>query len=584
MIKAVRSDNNSFKEVHFREGFNVVLAERTKESTSKDSRNGLGKTTLIEIIHFCLGASAKPNECLRVKELEGWTFMLDITLRGKDYTIYRNIKDFAKIKIEGDISTWPIKPDYDKNEKAYIMKTAEWNSLLGYLMFDSPIEDSREQYKPSFRSLISYFARRGVGAFHDPFKHYSQQKEFDVQVNNAYLLGLNWEYASEFQVLKDKEHTLQELKKASNQGLLAGFIGSLGDMEAERVRLEDEVNTSEDQLKTFKVHPQYYSVYEEANGLHKEIQEIKNKYAINTHILSKYEESIKEEKDVSADNVKQIYKEAGLIFPESVVKKIKDTLEFHKTIVHNRKDYLKSEIARIKREIEQQKYQIETLSNKRAELLGILKTHGALDEYSMLQNRVVTLRQQLEEVKNRIKNLEAFEEGKSTLKIEKEELLQKTHRDYQERKIQLDNARKLFNKNSESLYSEPGTLSIDIKDTGYKFKVDIKRARSQGIGYMKVFCYDLTLIQLRSNHADMPGFLIHDSTIFDGVDERQIAKAIELAASEAQGKGFQYICTLNSDIVPYNDFSEKFRNEFNRFVCIKLTDATEDGGLLGFRF
>ena len=241
-------------------------------------------------------------------------------------------------------------------------------------------------------------------------------------------------------------------------------------------------------------------------------------------------------------------------------------------------------MTRIKREIEQQKYQIENLSNKRAELLGVLKTHGALDEYTLLQNRVVASRQQLEEVKNKIKNLEAFEEGKSTLKIEKEELLQKTHRDYQERKVQLDNARKYFNKNSESLYSEPGTLSIDIKDVGYKFKVDIKRARSQGISYMKVFCYDLTLIQLRSNHADMPGFLIHDSTIFDGVDERQIAKALELAASEAQAKGFQYICTLNSDIVPYNDLSEKFRNEFDRFVCTKFTDATDNGGLLGVRF
>lgn len=29
-----------------------------------------------------------------------------------------------------------------------------------------------------------------------------------------------------------------------------------------------------------------------------------------------------------------------------------------------------------------------------------------------------------------------------------------------------------------------------------------------------------------------PGFLIHDSTIFDGVDERQRAEALEIAASE----------------------------------------------------
>ena len=104
MIKAVRCDQPSFKEIKFKKGFNVVLAERTEDSTDKDSRNGLGKTTLIEIIHFCLGASTRLNKGLRVKELENWTFILDLTLRGNDYTIYRNTKDFSKVRIDGDFS------------------------------------------------------------------------------------------------------------------------------------------------------------------------------------------------------------------------------------------------------------------------------------------------------------------------------------------------------------------------------------------------------------------------------------------------------------------------------------------------
>ena len=55
MIIAVRSNMPSFNEIELKPGFNVVLADRTKESTKRDSRNGLGKTTLVEIIHFCLG-------------------------------------------------------------------------------------------------------------------------------------------------------------------------------------------------------------------------------------------------------------------------------------------------------------------------------------------------------------------------------------------------------------------------------------------------------------------------------------------------------------------------------------------------
>jgi len=57
MIRSITADKSSFKSIKFENGLNVVLADRTKESTKKDSTNGLGKSTLLEIIHFCLGSN-----------------------------------------------------------------------------------------------------------------------------------------------------------------------------------------------------------------------------------------------------------------------------------------------------------------------------------------------------------------------------------------------------------------------------------------------------------------------------------------------------------------------------------------------
>ena len=581
MIRAVRCDQESFKEVTFKKGFNVVLAQRTEESTEKDSRNGTGKTSLIEIIHFCLGSTIKPGNTLRAKELEDWTFILELTLRGKEYTVYRNTLNRSHIKIKGDFSNWPIKPLYNDKEDAFIMKVRDWTSVLGYMMFDLPITDKK--YTPTFRSLISYFIRRGVNAFQSPFKHFPQQKEWDIQVNNTYLLGLNWEYAAEFQILKDRENTLEILKEAAEQGILTGFIGSLGELEAERVRLEEKTNESERQLAAFKVHPQYYDIEEEANRLTREIHEITNKYTLNRQILHEYENSVAEEEDVPIERVEQIYNEAGLTFSDRVTETLSTVMDFHNKVIENRKNYLQSEIARLLKEIEEQKFKIRSLSNKRSRLFTILRTHGALEEYSELQNRVTDLKQQLEEIKNRVENLKKFEEGKSSLDIERQSLLQKARRDFEERKTQRGRAISLFDRNSERLYSEPGILSLNIAKNGYKFNVDIKRARSQGIGYMKVFCYDLMLIQLRAHYQDMPGFLIHDSTIYDGVDERQIAASMELAADEAEKTGFQYICAINSDCVPYRDFSDNFKDKFDNYTRIELTDK-EDGCLFGIRF
>jgi len=257
-----------------------------------------------------------------------------------------------------------------------------------------------------------------------------------------------------------------------------------------------------------------------------------------------------------------IYENAGLIFPDSINKHLEEVLVFHRTIVKNRKEYLNSEIARITAEVLNQDVKIESLTSERAKILEILETHGALDEYSKLLNTLLQLKQKLEKIQSSIENLTKFEDGISNLKIEKEKLLQKIRKDFQEREVQRESAIRYFDNNCEKLYSEPGTLSIEPTESGYKFKVEIKRAKSDGVGRMKVFCYDLMLIQIWSRYQDMPGFLIHDSTIFDAVDERQVAKAMELAAEEAENKGFQYICTINSDKVPYGEFTEGFTNKF----------------------
>ena len=64
MIVEVGANRDTFKSIKFGPGFNVVLAERTEESTHKDTRNGLGKTTLLNIIHFCMGSTEKPKKGL----------------------------------------------------------------------------------------------------------------------------------------------------------------------------------------------------------------------------------------------------------------------------------------------------------------------------------------------------------------------------------------------------------------------------------------------------------------------------------------------------------------------------------------
>lgn len=99
---------------------------------------------------------------------------------------------------------------------------------------------------------------------------------------------------------------------------------------------------------------------------------------------------------------------------------------------------------------------------------------------------------------------------------------------------------------------------------------------------MQVYCFDLDLITLWSRKERGPGFLVHDSHLFDGVDERQRVSALQLSAEYAAVEGFPYIVTLNSDETPKQLPDGSVVEDF--VLPERLTDHGDDDGLFGLRF
>lgn len=581
MIHSITADKETFKKIYFMEGFNVILAERKEEATKKDSRNGLGKSTLIEIIHFCLGGNK--SETLGKKQLNNWTFTMELDLDGKRYFVSRNTSDENKILVDGDCSTWAIKPSLEEKTGKRFYSRNEWTKVLGNLVFNLQLI-YKTKYNPTFRSLISYFVRKNgqSGAFLNPFQQYKTQMEWDIQVNNAYLLGLGWEYASQWQVLKDKQKVIAQIKEGMETGIISNMIGNIGELEAQKIRLEDKLRREKEELTGFKVHKQYEQIEDDANEITKLIHQKVNQNVDDKRLLEHYNSSLEEESDAKPEQVTKVYEETGLVFPENVTKKINEVLEFHKKIVSNRKEFLTSEINRIQRSIKNRDEEIKKLSSRRSDLMYTLQTHGALEEYLQLQTNHQNTIASLKDISQKLENLKKIEEGKSSLILEQESLWKKANLDLEDRRAQKELAILTFNAFSEKLYKAPGNLSINIEKTGYKFDISIERSGSHAIGNMEIFCYDLMLANLWAKQMKSSPFLVHDSIIFADVDERQKALALQLAESESRTQKFQYICTMNSDTVPRNDFDPDFN--FDKYVRVTLTDAQEDGGLLGIRF
>ena len=302
MILGVRANRSSFVPVRFTPGLNLVVAERTAESTPKDTRNGLGKSTLIDIIDFCLGARVTRGRGLAIEPLRRWEFTLDLSLAGNNISIKRSVDDPSVLIVTGLERTSADLPHANLfGERSF--RSEEWRAFLGCRAFPSSAERPELEYVPTFRSLISYFVRTGKDAYAVPFRHARQQSPWNVQLSIAYLLGLNWEFVSRLQELKDRERTLQALVNAIDSGAIDFAFGSIGELEAERIQFETQFEREFRALESFRVHSQYESIEYQVNQNTAAIHRLTNDNIADRRRLDRYRESVANEDAPSDDAI-----------------------------------------------------------------------------------------------------------------------------------------------------------------------------------------------------------------------------------------------------------------------------------------
>ncbi|MHC0055445.1 ABC-three component system protein [Actibacterium sp. D379-3] len=585
MIHTITSDLDSFKALTFAPGLNILLAEKSADATDRQSRNGAGKTSFVELIHFLFGGNAKPDSIFRTDELVASAFEMQIDIGGHVISAARSGSKPSRIRIQGETSHWPIEPALEAKTGDLILSNDNWKFDLGVLMFGLPVDpDAQNRFGATFRSLFSYFARRqNSGGFVQPTQQSGQQQNWDQQVAVSYLLGLDSGISQEFQEIRAQEKAMAELRKAAKQGNLGKFYGNAADFRTRLAIAETKARQLQQQLATFNVVPEYAAIEQEASEITRTISAVNDENLIDRELILQLTSSLEDERPPAADNIEKLYSEAGVVLPGTVGRRFDEVAQFHEAIVRNRQAHLSAEIAAAEIRISTRVAERIDLDRRRAQLMGILQSGGALEHYSKLQEEAGRAEANVEGLRQQLEIAERIESTKVQLEIERARLRQALQNDLHERSPIVNEAIVIFEELSQALYEQAGNLTIAATPNGPTFEVKIDSQRSKGITNMQIFCFDLMLAELATRRGIGPGFLIHDSHLFDGVDERQVAKALQLGADHAARVGFQYIVTMNSDALPQDGFRKDF--DVQSFVNpTKLTDQIETGGLFGVRF
>lgn len=573
MIYRIYSSLESFKTIELHPGLNVLLAKKEKGATDRQTRNRAGKSSLVETIHFLAGAKADPDSPFRSEAISDETFGMDFGVGSDRVQVERRGSQASKIHVTG----------LGQYKEKKIFTNSDWTEVLGESTFGLRGSDDDGIRSPTFRSLFSYFVRRQKSdAFVAPEKNSAQQAIGDYQVALMYLLGMDWKISSDWQAVRDREKTLKELKKAASSGAFGTLIGKASELRTKLAVEDSKLQHVKQQLQGFRVLPQYRELEVEANELTKRLSDLSNQNVADEAVIRDLQRAMQSESPPELHDLEALYAEAGVVLPGYAIKRYEEVRSFHESVVRNRRDYLSGELDSATLRIAQREAEKGGLDIRRAAVFALLQSHGALDQFSMLQSEVNRLSGEVEVLRHRFESAEQLEGKKNELDVERGRLEIRLRRDFSEQSGRLSDAILAFEETSKKLYASAGSMTIDDGENGPQFKFPMQGSRSKGIKNMQIFCFDMMLMRLCAKRNIGPGFLVHDSHLFDGVDGRQVISALKVGAETAEELGFQYIVTMNED----DALKEKIAGfDLTKYVLpTVLTDATDDGGLFGIRF
>ncbi|NLP13172.1 MAG: DUF2326 domain-containing protein [Clostridium sp.] len=567
----VYSNMESFKEVKFNKaGLSFIAAKQKNPEITKKGQtyNGVGKSLLVRIIHFCLGANKRDYKgfCDKLPE---WEFYLEFEIKNTMYTAKRSTDNPDRIFLNGEN-----------------LSVDKFNKKMGELCFNIPEDISCL----SFRSLIPFFIRPKRESYVSYNKPGKVHRDYQLFLYNAFLLGLDVFLMQKKQEIKKEKDRINELENNfKKDSLLRDFFTGNKDVALTLIDLDEQIKKLDESLKNFKVADDYYDVQIEADKIERELFDLNNEIIMLQNNIKSIDGGLNINPDINKDDIKKIYEEASIYFPESVTKKLDELNEFYEKLIINRKKRLLEQRNRLDSEIKNKEEKTKLLKKELDGLMQYLGEHQALDVFVSLSNKSAELKSKRNSLKKYQDLQREYKEKERNADKDLISLAETTEKYLKQIEPEISKLINYFRFLAKKFY--PNTvaglkITANDGDNQLLFDIDakIESDTSDGINNVKIFCYDLTILFKGCNHNI--DFIFHDSRLFDGIDERQKADMFKIAYEEFSKSGKQYIATVNQnqiDEIRRLMTQEDFKNIIVDNTILTLTDESDAGKLLGIR-
>lgn len=556
----------SFKTVRFNPfGLSLVVGRHSKlgENNPHSTYNGVGKSLLVALLHYCLGSNKNPQF---EKHLRDWDFTLTFEHGGREHQVTRTV-GHSEIFFDGrGMGHAPFKRELD-----------------ALRVFPLPADVSGI----SFRSLISFFLRPGRASYSAPEAAVPEWTPYYRILNQSFLLGLDYHrVVRKHDAKKRLDEQVALAEKYKKDEVLREFYLNGKDAEIEVASLTEKIEKLERDLAAFVVAEDYGQREMEANALRIRVAEARNETVLATQRLEDIDASLEMRPDVAPERVRRLFNEANFVLPEAVSKRLDEVEAFHARLRENRLRRLKQEREATAEELRRWHAKQRELERDLDARVQYLRAHRALDEYVENNRYLSELTARRSKILDYLSLLEKYTSEAQRIRAEMGQATVDTTKYLESIKPLRDHLMEVFRGFVREFYGENrGGLTVrnndkDDNQIRYQIEPKIQHDQADGINSVRIFCFDLLLLTLRQRHG--VDFLFHDSRLFADMDAHQRLTLFRMADRECRKHGWQYIATINDDNVESlrGPAGEDFDGLFVQSKILELTDEADGSGKL----
>ena len=538
----ISSPGKVIRDIEFHKGLNLIVDETPENTTG--TGNNIGKTTVLRLIDYCLGGDV--DGIYRNPEDKHESYALV-----KDFLTGNNV--IVTLILEDDLDTPSkkvvIERDFKTGRSSLIRINGKDVSRKDFVAeLESAIFPEVKIETPSFRQIIAHNIRIDNLRLENTLKTLTMGKNEEYEALYLFMFGCPNDSAARKTQLSQELDTEKKYKRRMERNR------SKNEYKAALSVIESDIEKLVERKDNLNINENLQLDIDSLNALRAQI----NKVTSRTSLLSLRRELINEtvesfDKQNFGEDVFQlemIYKQASAYVPK-MQRTFKELVDFHNTMLENKKAFVAQELPTIQEEIESLSVELERLKEKETVMAEkVLKS----DTYEELEVIIV----QLSELSRRKGEFESYisqiESAEKAIKEKSEEMKKIDDglftADFAQRlETQRDKFNKIFSEVSHEIYDEQYIISYEV-DTQkgkqlYKFHITDVANFSSGKKQGEISCFDIAYTVF----ADQEGipclhFILNDKKeLVHGNQLNKFAEAVNKY-------NVQFVCSMLYDKLP----------------------------------